>query len=181
LGSFEGWSYVIGGILECAGIPGFLDNIMEFYEAADTEGAMWRHFVAEWWDKYGDRPVSAGDLFEIAQRIDGFDLGRGTTERAQKTAFGMRLARQRDRVFEHHRIEAAGTRQRAQLWRLVRADVNLVNLSEPFYTMPRAREATAAAIKMNLTEYEKVHQGSLGSPASREAAAAADDDDAEYF
>ena len=39
IGSFEGWAEVMGGILEVAGVPGFLGNLKEMYERADAEGA----------------------------------------------------------------------------------------------------------------------------------------------
>ena len=38
IGSFEGWAEVMGGILEVAGVPGFLGNLKEMYERADAEG-----------------------------------------------------------------------------------------------------------------------------------------------
>jgi putative DNA primase/helicase len=37
LGSFEGWSAVLGGILEAAEVPGFLTKLEELYAAADAE------------------------------------------------------------------------------------------------------------------------------------------------
>lgn len=118
LGSYESWTDVIGGILQHAGIEGFLENILEFYEIADTEGAVWRQFVAAWWKKFGTRHVAIGDLFPLASEIEGFDLGKGNSERAQKTTFGMKLAQQKDRIFDEYRVGSAGTVQRARLWRL---------------------------------------------------------------
>lgn len=38
LGSFEGWTAVVGGILGAAGIPGFLGNQQTFRSSADSEG-----------------------------------------------------------------------------------------------------------------------------------------------
>jgi hypothetical protein len=118
LGSYEHWSAVLGGILETAGIPGFLGNLMQLYERADTEGATWRRFVAEWWERFKDQEVKAADLFPIALDMDGFDLGKGKTERAQKIAFGKALGRQRDRVIGQYRITQTGTAQRIALWQL---------------------------------------------------------------
>ena len=54
LGSFEKWSGVMGGVLEVAGIPGFLGNLNELYEAADSDGQMWREFTGAWWEAYHD-------------------------------------------------------------------------------------------------------------------------------
>ena len=43
----------VGGVLEVAGIEGFLGNLDEMMEASDSEGAAWRRFVAAWWDRFG--------------------------------------------------------------------------------------------------------------------------------
>ena len=66
IGSFEGWAEVMGGILEVAGVPGFLGNLKEMYERADAEGGVWRGFVALWWDRFGTQPVTSADLCELA-------------------------------------------------------------------------------------------------------------------
>lgn len=118
LGSYENWSKVIGGILANAGIPGFLGNILEFYETANREGAIWREFVAAWWERFKDQKVKTADLFSIAEGIEDFDLGKGTTERSQKTTFGKKLARQKDRIYNGYRIVYLGIEHQAALWRL---------------------------------------------------------------
>jgi len=121
LGGYERWSEVVGGILQHAGIDGFLANANELYEAADTEGGLWRTFVATWWDQHGTAEVTSADLFELAESIDGLVPTRGN-EKAQRTAFGMKLAKQHDRVFGEHQVVAAGTRKRAKVWRLHRLE-----------------------------------------------------------
>ena len=45
IGSYEAWAQVMGGMLEVAGIDGFLGNIEEMLAASDGEGAAWRGFV----------------------------------------------------------------------------------------------------------------------------------------
>jgi len=120
LGSFEEWTKVMGGILEHAEIPGFLGNIIEFYDTADTESGMWREFVNTWWDTFKDEKVKISDIFSIAEKIDGFDLGKGATERAQKTALGMKLKKMRDRIFDDKKICMAGTYNNATLWKLIK-------------------------------------------------------------
>jgi putative DNA primase/helicase len=118
VGSYEEWSRVIGGVLEVAGIEGFLANLDEFYEVSDIEGAIWREFIGEWWKKYGSKTVSVADLFELALYSEGFDL-KGNNEKAQRISFGKQLARQRDRVIGGHRILESGKKQHAAQWRLV--------------------------------------------------------------
>ncbi len=58
IGSFEDWAQVMGGILDVAGVPGFLGNLKDMYERADAEGGVWRGFIALWWDRFGTQPVS---------------------------------------------------------------------------------------------------------------------------
>lgn len=45
LGSFEGWNRMVGGILESAGIEGFMGNAHEAFEDADTETVEWSTFL----------------------------------------------------------------------------------------------------------------------------------------
>jgi putative DNA primase/helicase len=52
LGSYESWSRTIGGILQVAGIGGFLRNLTEFYDTANTEASAWRAFVVVWWTRH---------------------------------------------------------------------------------------------------------------------------------
>jgi hypothetical protein len=121
LGSYEQWSHVIGGILEHAGFPGFLGNLAEFYEAADIETAVWRAFVAAWWEKYQTAEVGARDLFELAENVEGMDLD-GQNARAQLTAFGMALSKRRDCVIGDYRLTKGSDLHRAKRWRLLPID-----------------------------------------------------------
>lgn len=45
VGSYEDWSTMIGGILEHAGIEGFLGNSDQLYEQADVESTQWEAFL----------------------------------------------------------------------------------------------------------------------------------------
>lgn len=130
LGSFERWAAVVGGILETAGVDGFLGNLEVFYEAADTEGAIWRQLVALWSEQHGEGEVGVAELFGIATTVEGFDFGKGS-ERAQKTAFGVALNGQRDRVIGEFRVVNTRTLQRAKRWRLIRAQPG----ANPFSTL----------------------------------------------
>jgi hypothetical protein len=100
IGSYENWAQTLGGILETAGIEGFLGNLNEALEAADTEGEAWRAFVQAWWDRFGTADVGVADLFDLAVRADpAIDIGDGS-ERSQRTRFGKLLPKLRDRVFK---------------------------------------------------------------------------------
>jgi hypothetical protein len=123
IGSFESWSAVMGGVLTVAGVPGFLGNVDEMLEAADAEGAVWRAFVARWWESFRAGPVGVGDLYKVAIVSEpSIPLGDGN-ERSQKTRLGRALGRMRDRIFHVGptalRIAPAGIRHQAQQWQLV--------------------------------------------------------------
>ncbi len=120
LGSFEHWARVMGGVLHTAGIPGFLENLNEFYEASDSEGSSIREFLTAWWQQHGGRVTGVGELFTIASE-SGLDLGTGN-ERSQKIRLGKELKQLKDRHYTIEnvtvRIASAGTKQGAQQWRL---------------------------------------------------------------
>jgi hypothetical protein len=63
-GNYNGWARVIGGILAHAKIEGFLANLHETYDAADTEGAEWEAFLRAWRAQFGDRPVTVAEVAE---------------------------------------------------------------------------------------------------------------------
>ena len=130
IGSYEAWAQTMGGILEVAGIEGFLENLDDMMAASDSEGAMWRNFVAAWWDRFGTAEVGTSDLYDLAITCEPpLPLGSGN-ERSQRTRLGKSLGRIRDRIFvidnRSLRIEAGGTFRRAQRWRL-NIDENLGN------------------------------------------------------
>jgi putative DNA primase/helicase len=119
LGSFEGWAGVIGGILEVAGIPGFLASAAEFYDRADAEGEEVGSFIAAWWEKYRGQAVGVAELWELGGAMGSGFLPEGRSEQAQKVRFGNQLKKLRERRFGELRVERAGTAQRAVRWRLV--------------------------------------------------------------
>jgi hypothetical protein len=122
IGSFENWAHVVGGVLEVAGIPGFLGNLDEMMETSDSEGAGWSAFIAAWWDRFGTAEVGAADLFDVALFCDPAPPITGHTDRAQKTSFGIAIKKMRDRVFRVGdlilRLVQAGTFRRAVKWQL---------------------------------------------------------------
>jgi len=117
MGSFEQWSNVMGGVLEYAGIPEFLGNKDQLFDAVDSEMARWRAFVEMWGAKFGAEPVRVAELYDLAVECD-FPLGKGD-ERAQRTSLGMQLNRARDRVFAGFQIVDAGHHRNAKLLKLV--------------------------------------------------------------
>lgn len=98
LGMFDKWARTIGGIFEVVGIEGFLGNLEELYEEADTDGAAWRSFVAAWWERFGDQEKVVADLLLIASEDSQLNLGDGE-QKSRGNKLGYLLRANRDRVF----------------------------------------------------------------------------------
>jgi len=96
LGMYEAWARTIGGILQVAGVPGFLGNLQDFYSEADTETQALRQFYAFWWEKIGVRRVAVKTL--LSQNIPIPDhLNEGDTARTA-VRLGRFLAANRDKT-----------------------------------------------------------------------------------
>ncbi len=105
LGSFERWSSVVGGIIQAAGIPGFLESLDELYDASDKEGQEWRAFADAWWRAFGAAPQKVADLNQFCER-EGLmlDVRGDRSERSQQVRLGNALHSHRDQVYERYRI-----------------------------------------------------------------------------
>lgn len=64
LGSFESWAETVGGMLAHAGVQGFLSNLDELYENADSETEEWTGFLETWQSKLGEKALAAKILAE---------------------------------------------------------------------------------------------------------------------
>jgi hypothetical protein len=122
IGSYESWAQIMGGVLDVAGIEGFLCNIEEMMEASDTEGGAWRGFVSGWWDRFGTAEVGTGDLFDLVGNCEPpLPLGPGN-EKSQRTRLGKALGKMRDQVFDMDatrvRIRLIGVSHQAKRWQL---------------------------------------------------------------
>lgn len=129
LGMFESWSEVMGGILELAGVPGFLGNLDAFYDASDAEGAQWRAFVAAWWSEWETREVKVADLYGLIGHDVVLPLGNGS-DQSRKVRLGQMLTQARDRMFDLSVAESESAKslrvcirrgdmkQRAYTWKL---------------------------------------------------------------
>jgi len=124
LGSFEAWAYTMGGILDVAGIPGFLGNLDDIYETADNESQEWGAFVSEWWDRFGSSPRKVSELLALCEERELMVEARGTgNEKSQQVRLGKALAATRDQIFGAFCIDAEyDAKAKARSYRLRRAD-----------------------------------------------------------
>ena len=127
LGSFELWSQIIGGMIQHMGLPGFLDDSDEFYEAADSESSEWQAFVQAWWDEHQTTPVSARKLLQLAEDRDLVAFAYAAkSEQSQRARFGRSLSGLRDRRFGDNQVVLAkDSHKKIRTFRLVPVEKGL--------------------------------------------------------
>lgn len=109
LGRYDSWAGVLGGILEVAGVPGFLSGRERLHTEADKETTEWAALCEAWWSSYGERPVTAKDVFEVAKdRGLLLDVWGGRTHQGALQRIGHALGSRRDRVFGSYKLVNAG-------------------------------------------------------------------------
>jgi hypothetical protein len=62
LKSFEGWSRVMGGVLQAIGVGGFLENLDMMRKASAGDQEDWGALAAFWYDLYGETPRPIGQM-----------------------------------------------------------------------------------------------------------------------
>jgi hypothetical protein len=109
LGSFQAWAGVLGGVLDVAGVEGFLGNLDALYAHADSDDAAWRAFTQVWWDTHGGAELHVSVLAELCETHDLMSevLGDGTT-RSQQVRLGRALQGARDRSFGQLQVLVGG-------------------------------------------------------------------------
>ncbi len=129
LGSYEGWSAVVGGVLTMFGCTEFLGNLEDLYEAQAGEAQEWEAFLAAWHETWGDEPLTAE---EAAARItEGFEahpvgevlplalVPRSPAEAARRLGYGLRKVVGRRFGADGMRVENAGRHPRNRRTRWV--------------------------------------------------------------
>ncbi|MCG3124890.1 MAG: hypothetical protein GIKADHBN_03396 [Phycisphaerales bacterium] len=114
-GSFESFVRVVGGILEHAGVQGFLANRAEFRDAANESRHEWAAFLAALHVRFGVRPFTTRDVVNEAELLgefsvtlpselrDAFERRRGFANR-----LGIALGKSVGRIMDGFRLEDAG-------------------------------------------------------------------------
>jgi hypothetical protein len=106
LGSFEEWSRVVGGVLETAGVQGFLGNVQELRAAADADEYAWADFYRRWHTHFGSNPTKAGDLLQefcVDEQLAGWLGDKG--EASRKTRLGHLIRKRIGVVSGGYRVE----------------------------------------------------------------------------
>jgi hypothetical protein len=113
-GSFESWRNVVGGILNTAGIAGFLLNLDDARRDADQESAVMRGFMEAWRAGPGPGPVFATDLLTISRNF--FELPAAV--HSASIRLGIILSKYESQVHDGWRIQRLPQSQGKTPWQL---------------------------------------------------------------
>jgi hypothetical protein len=123
IGSFEQWARVHGGILEAAGIDGFLGNRQDRDSLSGEEQSI-PAFIDAWYEKHGRETVLASDLLLIARTIPQFPL-KGYNELGITQSFGKQMEKLRDRIVGVHKVTRGSKSNQGARWSLQPAQLSL--------------------------------------------------------
>ena len=126
LGSFEGRSKIVGGIVQYAGIEGFLGNLESLYEQSDPSKLQWESFLTSISEEYEDRPFTIHELVDLMRSgneikkalpddLPDDDRPGNGFQRKMANAFRQRLERRYGRD-GFHLVKAGEARTRVALW-----------------------------------------------------------------
>lgn len=132
VGSFIEWSEIIGGVLQHAGIKGFLSNQGALRDLQDDEGLQWQAFFNAWYQTWGSSGVSTA---EICSQImtDGTDIAetlpdvllsvKEKGEGSLKRSLGRRLSSMSGKIFNNLKLHySTDDHLKKKLWSLEEVD-----------------------------------------------------------
>jgi hypothetical protein len=133
-GSFQEWADSIGGVLETAGIPSFLENLEVIRSVQDDEAAQWRAFFSAWWETIGWEPVMVDDVIKRIMAPeslteeslpDCLSLAMEKSVSSLKRSLGRHLATMTGRVFEGRKLADAGKHpyRKVRMWKLIPQEI----------------------------------------------------------
>ncbi len=155
LGTFSGWVKIVGGILEYAGVHGFLSNLERLYDDADEDGSQWEAFFTVWRQIIGEGWVPLATVVAAITAANDEENGAGSCEENGKNtlyetlpaplqmalkekprSFSIRLGKALERLVdtcfgsENFRLEKKrDSHSRNNLWRIFAAGA--VSVSTP--------------------------------------------------
>ena len=121
MASFERWARVVGGVLDVAGVDGFLAGQERIWERSETsEVGEWTELFDAWWEKWGPTERTATEVTQLASQLEILGDVRGDkSPSSQAKKMGHALKRVIGRYFGARRLAArTDTHSKRQLWRL---------------------------------------------------------------
>lgn len=129
MGSYEGYARTMGGILDAAGVVGFLGNMPKLKAGRDRESVRWPALVELWHRERGTMATSTSMLYDLIFGDPGdkelavlfADIVGEGKELSRKQKFGQAIGKQDGRVWDEWRIARLGTKDRTgvTLYRLI--------------------------------------------------------------
>ena len=119
LGSFERWSEIMGGVLEVAGVVGFLADRPALQPGARTDGLV--ALLDRWWERHGDQAFGVRELLPLAHENGGLNLEIGKGGGAS-SRLGQLLRSAKGGAIGRWTLQPEGKYQGAQRYR-IRASV----------------------------------------------------------
>jgi DNA polymerase-1 len=112
-GSFEVWEKITGGIVETAGLTGFLDNLKVWRSESDFDTQYWTGHLRWLRETFGDAPFTTGKVREKAmtdpQAYPAPPKLDDPSEKGYGKALGEAYSRLRGRRYDRLWIERTGT------------------------------------------------------------------------
>ncbi|MDP6063794.1 MAG: hypothetical protein QGI49_03255 [SAR202 cluster bacterium] len=122
-GSFTAYARILGGILENAGLQGFLTNRDRTFQAPDPEREELEVFISHWWEKHGEAVVCSRDLYDMVgnEELLPTVIAAAPSPAAGRTRLGKLLAKHRDQVIVGWQVAFVGNdgHTHATKWRLM--------------------------------------------------------------
>lgn len=132
LGSFQRWADVMGGILGCAGVAGFLTNYRDHLDSRDEESEEWRAFVGLWWETHASEAVTTQELIQLVRRTSAPSaVFRKPSDQGQLTALGSALKSRDGRIYGGLRIVKVGMSRGYSRYRLSEHQEPVASVSPP--------------------------------------------------
>ena len=115
---FPEWAKTLGGILDVAGVPGFLDNLDATRAALSAgDGDEWAQFTSRWLEEHGETWQSAKEVLPLMVQFPELAMLGGGTAMLNPTKVGRILLGKRDRIFSGIKLESGPRVCNQLLWR----------------------------------------------------------------
>jgi putative DNA primase/helicase len=114
LGSFESWAKVMGGVLQVAGVEGFLENLADLRAHSGAENSDMYAFLSGVLGRVGEQPFLAKEVPLDLMELAGVSTHGGSPEKK----LGRVLAKYKDRRFGDLVLVQHGRRDGRAVWRV---------------------------------------------------------------
>ncbi|WP_414122808.1 DNA polymerase [Corynebacterium nuruki] len=134
LGSFETWSETLGGILDVAGVPGFLDGLAEQRAESDWSGQANEAHLAWLYECFGGLEFEARDAVDQVLAAGDPPLPDGVTMPVNNREMGRAWGKIKDRWFGPYRLVRRVGHKKKSFWH-VEVNLDELDADDPLATL----------------------------------------------